>query len=172
MFTLKEIIRNKDKRKEFIEKVKDRYFLTKEESKLLYYSHKINDIENFLKFIGKYFYLLVDGNVLEERIPYQEELPEMKYLKYLNCKHTNIKEIPYLPNLKQLDCEYTNIEKIPQLENLEKLDCSYTNVKEIPYLENLEKLEKIDYFCVRIKEIPYMPKLKEVYPKDIKMRNK
>ncbi len=188
MFTLKEIIKNKDKRDEFVKEFKDEIYLDKEESKLLYRSHKVNDIENILNVIGKNFNFLIDKNILEERVPSQEELYEMKYLKYLDCPCTNIEKIPQLNNLEELICFDTNIEKIPYLENLKYLNCKLTNIEKIPYLEKLKflncshtnikktpqlkNLKKLICFNTNIKEIPYLPNLKEVYPKDIKMRNK
>ncbi len=149
MFSLKEVVRNKDKREEFVKEFKE-LILFKEESKLLYRSHKINDIENLLNLIGINFYVLVIYDILEERIPSQKKLPEMKYLKKLDCNNTNIEKISDLENLKVLYCHNTNVKEISYLKNLEYLDCRRTNIK----------------------EIPYMPNLKEVYPKDIKMRNK
>ncbi len=151
MFSLKKIVKNKDKRENFVkEVVRHRMVLNEKEFELLYKSYKIDDIENFLNFIGKTFSILTECGILEERIPSQKELPEIRYLKKLDCSYTNIKEIPYLEKLKFLNCINTNIDKIPNLKDLEILICLKTNIKEIPYL----------------------PNLKEIYPKNIKMKDK
>ncbi len=169
MFILKEVIRNKDKREKFIKEVKENISLTKEESKLLHISYKIDDIENFLNVVGIKFNVLINNNILEERIPSQKEIPKMKHIKYLNCKLTNIEKVPQINNLKKLNYHYTNMKEIPYLPNLEFLDCSFTNIEKIPPLENLKELN-----CkfTNVKEIPYMPNLEKIYPKNIKMRNK
>lgn len=105
-------------------------------------------MENFINFVGINFYILVNNNILEEKIPSQKELSEMKYLKELDCKFTNIEKIPQLNNLERLNCRKTKIKEIPQLNNLKILDCENTNIKRIPYL----------------------PNLKEIFPRYIKMR--
>ncbi len=146
MFSLKEIIKNKDKREELIKETRYEIALNEEESKLLYYSYKkIDDIEDFINVIGKKFYMLTEFDILEDRIPSQKELPEMKYLKKLNCSETNVEKISYLKNLKVLYCSNTNVEKIPKLEKLEKLYCWNTKIKEIPYMPNLKRIHPMKY---------------------------
>ncbi len=105
MFTLEEIIKNKNKREEFIEECKSihsfDYLMYKEK---LVKSVEKNNIEQFVECLGNIFSWAVVNNILKERIPSQKELPEMKYMKTLNCCDTNIEKIPPLENLKKLIC--------------------------------------------------------------------